>query len=54
MGSETCLLVRLKTTFTNSFYSSGSLGPCVDIAQPDIAASGGLSEFMKIATLGDD
>jgi len=26
-------------------------GPCVDIAQPDIAASGGLSEFMKISTL---
>ncbi|CAL4149353.1 unnamed protein product [Meganyctiphanes norvegica] len=29
----------------------GPNGPCVDIAQPDIAASGGLSEFMKIATL---
>ena len=34
------------------FTISGSQGPCVDIAQPDIAASGGLSEFMKIATLG--
>lgn len=29
----------------------GSGGPCVDIAQPDIAASGGLSEFLKIAAL---
>jgi len=29
----------------------GPNGPCLDIAQPDIAASGGLSEFMKIATL---
>ena len=29
----------------------GPSGPCLDIAQPDIAASGGLSEFMKIATL---
>ena len=29
----------------------GPNGPCVDIAQPDIANSGGLSEFIKIATL---
>ena len=29
----------------------GPNGPSLDIAQPDIAASGGLSEFMKIATL---
>jgi len=29
----------------------GAGGPCVDIAQPDIAASGGLSEFMKICAI---
>jgi len=29
----------------------GPGGSCVDIAQPDIAASGGLSEFMKICAL---
>ena len=26
-------------------------GPCLDIVQPDIAASGGLTEFSRIATL---
>ena len=31
----------------------GEGGPCVDIAQPDIAAAGGISEFMKIAALGE-
>ena len=29
----------------------GADGPCLDIAQPDIAASGGLSEFVKISAL---
>jgi len=29
----------------------GPNGPCLHIAQPDIAATGGLSEFIKIATL---
>jgi len=29
----------------------GPNGPCLHIAQPDIAASGGLSEFIKIAAL---
>jgi len=29
----------------------GRDGPCLDIAQPDIAASGGISEFMKISAL---
>ena len=31
----------------------GEGGPCVDIAQPDIAAAGGISEFIKIAALGE-
>ena len=31
----------------------GRGGPCVDIAQPDIAGTGGLSEFIKIAALGN-
>ena len=30
----------------------GEGGPCVDVAQPDIAAAGGISEFIKIAALG--
>ena len=29
----------------------GAGGPCVDIVQPDIAASGGLSEFVRICAL---
>ena len=32
--------------------NAGRDGPCLDIAQPDIAASGGISEFMKISALG--
>ena len=36
--------------FRDMFVGNG--GPCVDIAQPDIAASGGLSEFLKISALG--
>jgi len=35
--------------FRDLFVGPG--GPCVDIAQPDIAASGGLSEFQKISAL---
>ena len=37
--------------FRDMFVGEG--GPCVDIAQPDIAAAGGISEFMKIAALGE-
>ena len=36
--------------FRDMFTGPG--GPCVHIAQPDIAASGGLSEFLKISALG--
>ena len=32
---------------------TGPEGPCVHIAQPDIAAAGGLSEFLKISALGN-
>ena len=31
---------------------TGPGGPAVHIAQPDIAAAGGLSEFLKISALG--
>ena len=54
--SKTCIPIAggecsfMRFGFRDLF--SGPGGPSLHIAQPDIAAAGGLSEFLKISALG--
>ena len=43
---------KTSSSSENMTNLTGRGGPCVDIAQPDIAAAGGLTEFQKISALG--
>ena len=43
---------KARSSSENMTNMTGRGGPCVEIAQPDIAAAGGLTEFQKISALG--
>ena len=49
--NDITIITILRYGFRSLLLGRG--GPCVDIAQPDIAGTGGLSEFVKIAALGN-